>query len=1228
MAENLDFRVKNGLVVTTTATVEGTTQATSTNTGALQVAGGAGIGQNLYVGGIFSATGDVYAASTVTLAGSTVNIAGDTRITALTQSTTTNTGALIVDGGVGIGKNLNVGGDTRIRSTTSATSATTGALVVDGGVGIVGDIWIGGTIYGSVLGATTTATNLFAGTAGQVPYQVAPGQTSFFGPGTAGQFLQSNGTSAPSYVSTADIYVGFAVTATNLNFGAQGSLPYQTAAGQTTFLPIGSPEELLSVNSAGTAIQWNNTTSFAVGRATTATNANNSQITNDTIGASVQYITYVTTTTGYTGIKTSGPSGLTFIPGSGNVGIGVATPASKLDVAGAARFTGVTTVTNTTQATSTATGAFQVKGGASFQGNVYVWNTLTVTDTSFSTSTLGGNAAYVAGGLAVGKSLYVKGPVLFEDNVTFAGTTTNVLSTNTFYTDNIIDVHFPSGPGAGPSGIWSVDDGKDIGFIFHNYKTADNHSALVWRNGSEELQWWKSGVEWINTGTYGYTGSTATLGTLRLGLLRVDATTASNSTSTGALTVGGGAGIAGDLYVGGTIYGNAAVSGSVTTATNLFGGAAGQIPYQVSSGLTNFFGPGSTGTVLTGNGDGIPTFVTTSSLYVGYAVTATNINSGTAGQLVYQTNTGTSGFVAAGTAGQILVSRGTTSTGPVFTNTGSIYIGYAANANNVEVTNDTASSTPQLITFVSTTSYTNVKTAFPNGLVYVPSTGNIGVGTATPSAKLDVNGGSFLRGVTTVTNTTQASSTQTGALVVAGGAGIGNSLYVGGGLSVNLDTTVGGDLAVNGGDLTSNATTFNLLDTTVTTLNFARAGTAITVGATSGYTTIRNLTTITNTTNSSNTATGALVVYGGAGIAGNLYVGGTISGTFSGSVTGTATTASNLANGTAGQLPYQTGPGATSFFGPGGQGQLIQTNGTSSPTFVGTGTAGQILVSRAATGPAFVDTSTIYVGYSVTATHLNAGAGGSIPYQSAAGQTTFLPIGTSSYILVSNGSTPIWSVQSGLGAGSADTIKVTNDVASTTTHYLSFVSTSSGYQSLKTAATTGMYYTPSTGNLGIGTAATIGTSTIAVQRSKLDIWGSGVIQFHQSWFNGGGVLDLLYQSSTWKFGSSSNEAMQFGANSPLTIAAGATNNYIGINTASPAAWLDVNGAAFLRGVSTVTNVTTSSNTTTGALQVRGGVGVGGNIYTSQRVGYVNTSNVSRVYTYYNAAQDSLDTVFE
>lgn len=60
----------------------------------------------------------------------------------------------------------------------------------------------------------------------------------------------------------------------------------------------------------------------------------------------------------------------------------------------------------------------------------------------------------------------------------------------------------------------------------------------------------------------------------------------------------------------------------------------------------------------------------------------------------------------------------------------------------------------------------------------------------------------------------------------------------------NASTVVAGDLAVNGGDLTTTSTTFNLLDTTATTVNFARSGTSITIGSTTGQTVIRNAKTV------------------------------------------------------------------------------------------------------------------------------------------------------------------------------------------------------------------------------------------------------------------------------------------------------------------------------------------------------------------------------------------------
>ena len=76
----------------------------------------------------------------------------------------------------------------------------------------------------------------------------------------------------------------------------------------------------------------------------------------------------------------------------------------------------------------------------------------------------------------------------------------------------------------------------------------------------------------------------------------------------------------------------------------------------------------------------------------------------------------------------------------------------------------------------------------------------------------------------------------------------------------------------------------------------------------------------------------------------------------------------------------------------------------------------------------------------------------------------------------------------------------------------------------------------------------------------------------------------------------------------------------------------INGGALsgtFTGAPTFSDTTASTSSTTGAVKIGGGLGVAGNIYvgSASKVGYVNASNVSVVYQQYNAATDSLDTVF-
>jgi hypothetical protein len=96
---------------------------------------------------------------------------------------------------------------------------------------------------------------------------------------------------------------------------------------------------------------------------------------------------------------------------------------------------------------------------------------------------------------------------------------------------------------------------------------------------------------------------------------------------------------------------------------------------------------------------------------------------------------------------------------------------------------------------------------------------------------------------TTVDTTTAPNGTYYPGLFVSSTGIASTSVYVDAGISYDSNTnalTLDGDLAVNGGDLTTTATEFNLVNANATTVNFAGAATNLVIGSTSGITTISN----------------------------------------------------------------------------------------------------------------------------------------------------------------------------------------------------------------------------------------------------------------------------------------------------------------------------------------------------------------------------------------------------
>ena len=208
-----------------------TANSTSTVTGAVIVSGGIGVGADVYIGGNITVVGTIngvslqggtsinttntdasyyvtfVSTSTGTLSNIEVDPVGLTYNPSTQQLTAAGVihAASIQDTPIGTttpraGKftTLQADSTSTITDNTSATSTSTGALTIVGGVGIGGDLYVAGIIVGTL----TTATNLAGGTTGQVPYQVSPGTTSFYGPGTAGDVLVSKGNAAPQYQNT------------------------------------------------------------------------------------------------------------------------------------------------------------------------------------------------------------------------------------------------------------------------------------------------------------------------------------------------------------------------------------------------------------------------------------------------------------------------------------------------------------------------------------------------------------------------------------------------------------------------------------------------------------------------------------------------------------------------------------------------------------------------------------------------------------------------------------------------------------------------------------------------------------------------------------------------------------------------------------------------------------------------------------------------------------------
>lgn len=175
-------------------------------------------------------------------------------------------------------------------------------------------------------------------------------------------------------------------------------------------------------------------------------------------------------------------------------------------------YLGLNNVTNESKATmftspiltgTTTMSALSVGGTIGTNGQVLSSTGSGLQWTSLSSSSISNGTSSVSVSVANGAinlttngvytaSLDTNGNFTIPGNLTVSGEQTYVQGTNTVYTDNILEIHAPTG---GVGGIWGSNDGKDIGWRFHYYDSGDKNAALYMDNATWRLRYTTDAVE-------------------------------------------------------------------------------------------------------------------------------------------------------------------------------------------------------------------------------------------------------------------------------------------------------------------------------------------------------------------------------------------------------------------------------------------------------------------------------------------------------------------------------------------------------------------------------------------------------------------------------------------------------------------------------------------------------------------------------------------------------------
>lgn len=273
----------------------------------------------------------------------------------------------------------------------------------------------GAIVLGGTLITSNGGTGLASYTAGDTLYYATGTALSKLAIGAASRIMTSSG-SAPQWTDPATITVGTATsatTATNLAGGAAGSLPYQTGAGATTFLGIGTATQILKVNAGATSLEYADQSTLAVGTATNLAGGAANRIPYQTGAGATSFLVAPTTANRF--LKWDGSAFSWDVAGVGTV--------TSVDVSGGT--TGLTTSGGpiTSSGTITIAGTLAVaNGGTGITGTPANGQLL-----------IGNGAGYTLGTLTQGANITITNAA---GAITIAASGGNVSGSNIFLSNN------------------------------------------------------------------------------------------------------------------------------------------------------------------------------------------------------------------------------------------------------------------------------------------------------------------------------------------------------------------------------------------------------------------------------------------------------------------------------------------------------------------------------------------------------------------------------------------------------------------------------------------------------------------------------------------------------------------------------------------------------------------------------------------------------------------------